>query len=207
MYDISLLNEEDEVVAQPIIDKLDIALSKLQRLEELFSFISNQMDSFEEYKPMSADSLAFFKNNKNGFEALISKDRTNQLFDRVISPSLIDKANHVSLDETKEIVNTKLSEIRGLISRIENDGRDIQSSGDVSTEQETEGTPDVTTEVNQIDYEKLLSKFKKSLQQYVKKSFTTDVETIAKLNKNIIDAALSNYSDEEKDAIRSIIYK
>ena len=86
----NILTESDET---SIIDKLDIVLSKLKKYEDLISFILSQVGSYEQYKPMSADSQAFFHKNKNGFEALIGKTRTHQLFSCVIDTALIDKAN------------------------------------------------------------------------------------------------------------------
>lgn len=203
----NILTESEEMT---IIDKLDIVLSKLKTYEDVISFILSQVSLYESYNPMSADSQAFFHKNKNGFEALLGKQRMNQLFGRVIDPSLIDKSNSVDMESIKDLLIAKLDNVRKLISRIENDARELPDAqpetGEEPVELETQEVIEPTkAETPPIDTDKLLSRFKKSLQQYVRKSFTTDIETISKLHKHILDSALSNFTNEEKEILQSMM--
>lgn len=203
----NILTESEEMT---IIDKLDIVLSKLKTYEDVISFILAQVSLYESYNPMSADSQAFFHKNKNGFEALLGKQRTRQLFGMVIDTALIDKSNSVDMESINDLLNSKLDNVRSLISRIENDARELP---DIQPETEDEQveleTPEIIEpakeETPPVYTDKLLSRFKKALQQYVRKSFTNDIETISKLNKNILDAALSNFTNEEKEILQSMM--
>jgi hypothetical protein len=210
IHEISKINEDQPIQENEIIKKLDITMSKLKAYDKLISDIVEKMEYYELYEPMPADSQAFFNNSKTGFLSLIGKQRTEQLFNNVISPSLITKANSVNMSYYKELLHSKLEQVHNLIARIEKDGVSIQDAPKNETKPTEPDAMELDDELpkeqqSATNTDKLLGRFKKSLQQYVRKNFTTDIETISKLNKHIISAALSNFTDAEKEILQSMM--
>lgn len=203
MKTIARLNESSEVGSASIIERLDSALVKLEKQKELFSTLKRYYSEYEQYEPMSDHSIDFFNNHKSAITATIGKPRTNQLFDRVVNSELVSNANN-QLDVVGiiSLLQQKIDSCDILIAKIECDGRDIldnSSTTEIRTEPAIEADPKYVAI--------LIKKFKTELKQYVSPSYTREMETIAKLNTRIVDAALSGFDANDKQIIKSELYK
>lgn len=202
MKTIARLNESSEVGSASIIERLDSALVKLEKQKELFSTLKRYYSEYEQYEPMSDHSIDFFNSHKSAITATIGKPRTNQLFDSVVNSELVSKANN-QLDVVGiiSLLQQKIDSCDILIAKIECDGRDIldNSSTEIRTEPAIEADPKYVA--------MLIKKFKTGLKQYVSPSYTRELETIAKLNTRIVDVALSGFDANDKQIIKSELYK
>jgi hypothetical protein len=186
-YLLLLENILSESTDTSISSRIEQAQLKLEEYTNVLNAMIACIHGYTQYNQFDSSMVTLFNKHKNSFIAMMGENRTKQLLDRIINPDLIDRANsQFDFTDTLSLIQSKLKTVKELQHKLENkpDNKEVQEEP--------------------MD-RNLLKKFKIELQKYVKRSFTKDIESISKLNHNIISAALSSFTKQEQDSIKTLL--